>query len=204
MRVFLCLLQVFDDGHLTDGEGRKVDFKNTIIIMTSNIGTSAIDNMIEPVGFGTSASPKKDANVKEIISKELKKELRPEFINRIDDIIIFNSLEKEAILRIIDNELNKLGNRMEELGYELEVTDSVKELLMQQGYDEKMGARPLKRAIQKYLEDPIADQIIRKKVEDRVEIDYNSSQKKLIINGNMINEKVITNFDDYKLLEEKN
>lgn len=203
-KVLDVLLQVFDDGHLTDGEGRKVDFKNTIIIMTSNIGTSAIDNMIEPVGFGTSASPKKDANVKEIISKELKRELRPEFINRIDDIIIFNSLEKEAIMKIVDNELNKLGKRMEELGYELEVTDSVKEFLMEQGYDEKMGARPLKRAIQKYLEDPIADQIIRKKIEDKVEIDYDSSQKKLIVNGDMINEKIITNFDDYKLLEEKN
>mgnify|MGYP003630403970 CR=1 FL=1 len=201
-KVLDVLLQVFDDGQLTDGNGKTVDFKNTIIVMTSNIGTSSIDNLMEPVGFGTSKSTSTTAHetrVKNVIEKELKEKLRPEFLNRIDDIVIFNSLNEEAIYRIISSEVGKLAKRLEEMGYTLTITDNVKDLLLEQGYDEKMGARPLKRAIQKYLEDPISDGVIRKDFEegDDIEMDYDKTTKKISINGNYVSEKLVTEFKEF-------
>ena len=199
-KVLDVLLQVFDDGHLTDGEGKKVDFKNTIIVMTSNIGTSSVDKLMEPVGFGTSTNTSttaQETRVKNTIEKELKEKLRPEFLNRIDDIVIFNSLNEEAIYRIISSEVGKLAKRLEEMGYTLTISDSIKDLLLEQGYDEKMGARPLKRAIQKYLEDPISDSVIRKDIEDKIEMDYDKTTKKISINGNVVSEKLVTKFEEF-------
>lgn len=201
-KVLDVLLQVFDDGHLTDGEGTVVDFKNTIIVMTSNIGTKSVGEIMDPVGFGTSSKSSvtaQETRTKKVIEKELKKALRPEFINRIDDIIIFNSLNREAISRIVKSEVGKLEKKLDELGYGLSLSDSVMELLLEEGYDEEMGARPLRRAIQKFLEDPISDVIIKKDVEDgdTIEVDYNSSTKKMSINGNIVSEKLHTKFKDF-------
>ena len=201
-KVLDVLLQVFDDGHLTDGQGVQVDFKNTIIVMTSNIGSSTVDQMVAPVGFGASSNVSntaKEERTKRAIEKELKESLRPEFINRIDDIIIFNSLDREAISRIVGSEVKKLEKRLNELGYELSLSDTMKELLLEEGYDEKMGARPLRRAIQKFIEDPISDAILRKDVEegDTLNMDYNPSTKKISINDEVVNEKLHTKFKDF-------
>lgn len=201
-KVLDVLLQVFDDGHLTDGQGVQVDFKNTIIVMTSNIGSSSVDQMVAPVGFGASSNVSntaKEERTKRTIEKELKESLRPEFINRIDDIIIFNSLDREAISRIVGSEVKKLEKRLNELGYELSLSDTIKELLLEEGYDEKMGARPLRRAIQKFIEDPISDAILRKDVEegDTLNMDYNPSTKKISINDEVVNEKIHTKFKDF-------
>lgn len=187
--VLNVLLQVFEDGHLTDGQGRKVDFKNTIIIMTSNIGSrTAADAVRIPVGFGAKTAIQEE-NAKEIIKKELKQRLAPEFLNRIDDIIIFAPLSKESIFKIIDVEINKLRKKLKDIGLELEITDSLRELLTEKGYDSNLGARPLRRAIVKYIEDPISEEILRKNLKDKVLVDYDKNSGKILINGNQIVEK---------------
>jgi ATP-dependent Clp protease ATP-binding subunit ClpC len=186
--VLNIMLQIFDDGHLTDGEGRKVNFKNTTIIMTSNIGSAAAQNLMPKVGFGKNTDDAKEANVKELIKAELAKRLKPEFINRIDDIIIFSSLSKENIYKIVDIEIEKLAAKLKEMKFTLEVSKSVKDLLIEKGYDEKMGARPLNRAIQNYLEDPISDEILRKSIKDVIKVDYNPATKKITINDKEVNE----------------
>jgi ATP-dependent Clp protease ATP-binding subunit ClpC len=177
------MLQIFDDGHLTDGEGRKVDFRNTIIVMTSNIGASAVSQMVTPVGFGADKPMVKEENAKAIIKAELSKRLKPEFINRIDEIIIFSSLSKENIYKIIDIEIKKVESKLKAMNLSLEITTAFKDLLIDKGYDEKMGARPLKRAIQHYLEDPLSDEILGGELEGNVVVDYDPSSNKILLNG---------------------
>lgn len=160
--VFNLLLQVFDDGILTDSMGRKVDFKNTLIIMTSNIGARDLKEFGTGVGFATkSKSDQSDEISKNVIGKALRRTFAPEFLNRIDDVIIFNSLEKDAIIKIIDLALADLIKRIGALGFTIEVDTPAKEFLVEKGYDPAFGARPLHRAIQKYIEDPLAEEILR-------------------------------------------
>ena len=160
--VFNLLLQVLDDGHMTDGLGRKIDFKNTILIMTSNIGARQLADFGTGVGFGTkSQTDQRDENAKTVIQNALRKAFAPEFLNRIDDMIIFHSLNRESIHKIIDLELVKLFDRIAVLGYHASMTEKAKDFIVDKGYDEKFGARPLKRAIQKYIEDPLAEEIIK-------------------------------------------
>ncbi|HRA73168.1 MAG TPA: ATP-dependent Clp protease ATP-binding subunit, partial [Flavobacterium sp.] len=163
--VFNMMLQVLDDGYLTDSLGRKIDFKNTIIIMTSNVGARQLKDFGQGVGFGTAAKvAQADDNSKSIIENALKKTFAPEFLNRIDDVIVFNALEKEDINLIIEIELKKLYARIKDLGYQLVLSDRAKAFIADKGFDRQFGARPLKRAIQKYVEDALAEEIITSKV----------------------------------------
>lgn len=184
--IFNMLLQVLDDGHLTDSLGRKVDFRNTIVIMTSNIGVRQLKDFGQGVGFGTQARKEQtDQHSKSVIESALKKAFAPEFLNRIDDIVVFNTLEKEHINSIIDIELAKLFHRIEDLGYKLILTEKAKNFIADKGFDKQYGARPLKRAIQKYLEDPIAEEIVNSKlvVGDTITLDAPKEEngEKLII-----------------------
>jgi ATP-dependent Clp protease ATP-binding subunit ClpC len=165
--VFNMLLQVLDDGYLTDSLGRKIDFRNTIIIMTSNIGARKLKDFGTGVGFGTSAAVAQESDhAKAVIENALKKAFAPEFLNRIDDVIVFNALEKEDINKIIDIELVKLIDRIKDLGYTLKLTDKAKDYIAEKGFDKQYGARPLNRAIQKYVEDALAEEIINSKIHD--------------------------------------
>jgi ATP-dependent Clp protease ATP-binding subunit ClpC len=178
--VFNILLQVLDDGVLTDGLGRNVDFKNTLIIMTSNIGARQLKDFGEGIGFSTQAKEQEmDSRSKSIVQKALKRTFRPEFLNRLDDVIIFNALKKQHIKKIIDIAMKDVRKRAEELGYSLELSDKAKEFLVDKGYDPKYGARPLHRAIQKYVEDPMAEEILKSEVEegDLVYVDKPSKKK---------------------------
>lgn len=160
--VFNVLLQVLDDGQLTDGLGRKVDFKNTIIIMTSNIGSRQLKDFGTGVGFSTAArDAEKSAMQRDVIEKALKKAFAPEFLNRIDDIVYFNSLQREDIHKIISIELKGLFNRIKDMGFDIDIDEKAKDYLVKKGWDEQYGARPLKRAIQRYIEDDLADEIIK-------------------------------------------
>lgn len=182
--VFNLLLQALDDGHMTDGLGRKIDFKNTILIMTSNLGARQLQDFGSGVGFGTKAREEsKSDNAKAVIQNALRKAFSPEFLNRIDDMILFNSLSREDIHKIIDLELAKLYGRINDLGYEVEMTEKAKDFIVDNGYDEKFGARPLKRAIQKYIEDPLAEEIIRANLAegDRIKMDIAEDAKELTI-----------------------
>lgn len=177
--VYNILLQILDDGHITDSLGRKVDFRNTIIILTSNIGTRQLKEFGDGVGFGTSAKQNSaDERAKSTIENALKKTFAPEFLNRIDDIIIFNSLTKEDIYQIIDIELEKLYKRLADLGYYLELTEEAKNFIAEKGFDKDYGARPLKRAIQKYIEDPMAEEIINSEIVegDKLILDVNEAK----------------------------
>ena len=169
--VFNMLLQVLDDGYLTDSLGRKIDFKNTIIIMTSNVGARQLKDFGQGVGFGTAAKvAQADDNSKSVIENALKKTFAPEFLNRIDDVIVFNPLEKKDIDLIIEIELKKLYDRIAELGYHLKLSDKAKAFIADKGFDKQFGARPLKRAIQKYVEDALAEEIITSKITSGDEI----------------------------------
>ncbi|MFP3592033.1 ATP-dependent Clp protease ATP-binding subunit [Chryseobacterium sp. SIMBA_038] len=165
--VFNILLQILDEGHVTDSLGRKIDFRNTIIILTSNIGTRDIKDFGDGVGFGTSAKKTgSDTRARGTIENALKKAFAPEFLNRIDDIVIFNSLEKEDIKKIIDLELNKLYTRLDKLGYKVDLTEEAKDFISEKGWDKDFGARPLKRAIQKYIEDLLAEMLVNKQLNE--------------------------------------
>jgi len=165
--VFNMLLQILDDGFITDSLGRKIDFSNTIIIMTSNIGTRQLKDFGTGVGFGTSAKKSQEgSNAKSVIENALKKAFAPEFLNRIDDVVMFNLLEKEDIDKIIDIELEKLLDRINELGYTLKLSKKAKAFIAEKGFDKQYGARPLKRAIQKYVEDVLAEEIIKSHVQE--------------------------------------
>ncbi|MCF8229538.1 MAG: ATP-dependent Clp protease ATP-binding subunit [Bacteroidales bacterium] len=182
--VFHLLLQVMDDGLLTDSFGRKVDFKNTIIIMTSNIGSRQLKDFGQGVGFETTAKKTAKATyAQSVIESALKKAFAPEFLNRIDDVVIFDPLEIEAIHKIIDIELRGLYERIEGLGYEIEVTKKAKGFIVEKGWDEQYGARPLKRAIQKYVEDPLAEEIIKTKLGpgDMIKVDFDGRKKEITI-----------------------
>ena len=169
--VFNMMLQVLDDGYLTDSLGRKIDFKNTIIIMTSNVGARQLKDFGQGVGFGTAAKiSQADDNSKSIIENALKKTFAPEFLNRIDDVIVFNALEKHDIDQIIEIELKKLYARIVDLGYILTLSDKAKSFIAEKGFDKQFGARPLKRAIQKYVEDSLAEEIITSKINSGDEI----------------------------------
>jgi ATP-dependent Clp protease ATP-binding subunit ClpC len=177
--VFNILLQVMDEGRLTDSFGRKVDFKNTIIIMTSNVGTRQLKEFGSGIGFNTHKIDKKYSH--SVLQKALNKAFSPEFLNRVDDIIIFDSLDKEAIFKIIDIELVGFLKRITELGYTLKISDEAKTFIAEKGYDVQYGARPLKRAIQKYLEDELAELIISEAVSvgDTIIVDYDKENDKI-------------------------
>lgn len=162
--VFNILLQVLDDGILTDGLGRRVDFRNTIIIMTSNIGVRDLKDFGAGIGFTTNTKRDDDDVMRSTIQNALKKAFSPEFLNRLDDVIVFNSLKREDVHKIIDISLSKLFARITTLGYKIELTDKAKDFLAEKGYDQQFGARPLHRAIQRYLEDPIAEEILKGEV----------------------------------------
>ena len=180
--VFNMLLQVLDEGILTDSLGRKIDFKNTVIIMTSNIGAREVKDFGNGVGFGTeSLKAQESKNIRKTIEKSLKKAFSPEFLNRVDEIVIFNSLEKEDLKKIIKIELNYLIKRTKELGYNIKVTPKALNFLCEKGFDKKYGARPLKRAIQKYVEDLLAEEIVKTKLKlgDSMKLDWDGKSEKL-------------------------
>ena len=189
--VFNMMLQVLDDGFLTDSLGRKIDFKNTIIIMTSNVGARQLKDFGQGVGFGTAAKiAQAEDNSKSIIENALKKTFAPEFLNRIDDVIVFNSLEKEDINLIIEIELKKLYARIKDLGYILNLSDKAKAFIADKGFDKQFGARPLKRAIQKYVEDALAEEIITSKINagDEIFMDIEEGATELTVNVNKAEE----------------
>ena len=182
--VFNMLLQVLDDGYLTDSLGRKIDFRNTIIIMTSNIGARQLQDFGQGIGFQTSArKSQEDSHRKSVIENALKKTFAPEFLNRIDDVIVFNALDKEHINKIIDIELDKLYKRISDIGYTLTLSEKAKDFIADKGFDQQYGARPLNRAIQKYVEDSLAEEIINGKLEegDTILMELNEDKKELEI-----------------------
>lgn len=181
--VFNLLLQVLDEGHLTDSLGRRIDFKNTILIMTSNIGTRQLKDFGRGIGFSTQQGGESDKDFSRgVIQKALNRAFAPEFLNRVDDIIMFDQLDKDAIHKIIDIELKGFYKRVENLGYKLTITDNAKDFIASKGYDVQFGARPLKRAIQKYLEDEMAEMIIRATVNegDSIVVDFSKEEQKII------------------------
>ena len=181
--VFNLLLQVMDEGRLTDSLGRKIDFKNTILIMTSNIGSRQLKEFGGGVGFNTADVSKEQAHG--VISKALHRAFAPEFLNRVDDIIMFDQLNKEAIFNIIDIELKEFFNRVEKLGFRLQLTDEAKNFIAEKGYDKNFGARPLKRSIQKYLEDELAELMLNLGAEGQIggtiNVSYNDGDDKLTL-----------------------
>ena len=183
--VFNMLLQVLDEGHLTDSLGRKVDFKNTIIIMTSNIGSRELKDFGRGVGFSQTGGQSDSERSSSILQKALRKAFAPEFINRIDDIIIFNELTRDNILKIIDIELRGLISRVESLGYTITLTDAAKSFLADKSYDSQYGARPLRRSIQKYVEDDLAEKIVEAQLSksQKIEIDYTEGDDHLTFNN---------------------
>ena len=181
--IFNILLQVLDDGQLTDGLGRKVDFKNTLIIMTSNIGVRQLKDFGTGVGFATSASTAASDDVSRgIIEKALKRTFSPEFLNRIDDVVIFNSLTQENINNIIDIIMKDVMKRLNTMGFNVILANEAKNFLAEKGYDVEFGARPLHRAIQKYLEDPLAEEILSHRIKegDTVKADYDEKESKIV------------------------
>ncbi|RZS96773.1 ATP-dependent Clp protease ATP-binding subunit [Cecembia calidifontis] len=185
--VFNILLQVLDDGILTDGLGRRVDFRNTIIIMTSNIGVRDLKDFGAGIGFASKAKQQSmDDVMKSTIQSALKKAFSPEFLNRLDDVVVFNSLDKEHIHKIIDISLKKLFTRITDLGYKIQLTDKAKDFLAEKGYDQQYGARPLNRAIQKYLEDALAEEILKGDLSegDVILADYSGEGDELTITVN--------------------
>jgi ATP-dependent Clp protease ATP-binding subunit ClpC len=182
--VFNILLQVLDDGILTDGLGRRVDFRNTIIIMTSNIGVRDLKDFGAGIGFSPKAKQQSmDEVMKSTIQSALKKAFSPEFLNRLDDVVVFNSLDKDHIHKIIDISLGKLFSRITDLGYRIKLTDKAKDFLAEKGYDQQYGARPLNRAIQKYLEDALAEEILKGELSegDIILADYSGEGDELTI-----------------------
>ncbi len=182
--VFNMLLQVLDDGFLTDSLGRKVDFRNTIIIMTSNIGARQIKDFGQGVGFGTAARRAQEGDFqKGVIEKALKKAFAPEFLNRIDDVVVFNSLDRADINSIIDIELRSVIKRIKSLGYELTLTKNAKTFIADKGFDKDFGARPLKRAIQKYIEDKLAEEIVNSRLSsgDHIKLDLSKNKEDLVV-----------------------
>lgn len=180
--IYNILLQVLDDGQLTDGMGRKIDFKNTIIIMTSNIGVRQLKEFGDGVGFATSNKMSNaEENSKAVIEKALKRTFAPEFLNRIDDVIIFNSLNQEHIHQIIDLVMVNVMKRLSAIGFKLELSDKAKNFIGEKGYDQQFGARPLHRAIQKYLEDPLAEEILNLSVKEGDVITANLDDEKQLL-----------------------
>jgi len=186
--VFNLLLQLLDEGLLTDSLGRKINFKNSIIIMTSNIGSRQLKDFGSGVGFNTSArETSKNTIAKSVLENALRKTFAPEFLNRIDDIVIFNNLEKEDIAKIVKIELKNMFKRVVEMGYSIDISDKATDFIMEKGWDPSFGARPLKRAIQKYIEDPLSEEIIKRKLKegDTILIDkIDDDKEELVVNIN--------------------
>jgi ATP-dependent Clp protease ATP-binding subunit ClpC len=175
---------VLDEGRLTDSNGRTVDFTNTVIVMTSNVGARKVSDFGTGIGFASESNVAQEKAKKEaIIKKELKNKFSPEFLNRLDDLILFDQLKQEHVIKIVTLELNKFIERMEDEGYAFKFTNTAKEFLAKEGYDPKFGARPVKRAIQKYVEDLVADLILDglKKSEKAITITKDKSEDKLIV-----------------------
>lgn len=192
--VFNLLLQVLDDGQLTDSLGRKVDFKNTIIIMTSNIGSRQLKDFGQGVGFGTQAKlNSKNEYSQSVIENALKRTFAPEFLNRVDDVVMFNSLEKKDIHKIIGIEIRHVVKRVEEMGYKIELTEKALDFIAEKGWDEQYGARPLKRAVQKYVEDVLADAIISSNLHigDLISIDLAENGEETAVNIVPKNERIL-------------
>lgn len=182
--VFNILLQVLDEGYITDSLGRKIDFRNTIIIMTSNIGSRQLKDFGAGVGFGTAAKTlSNESHTKSVVENALKRFFSPEFLNRIDDVIVFNQLEKESIEKILELGIEKLVKRIEGVGFKITLKQPAKDFLVEKGYDKEFGARPLARAIQKYLEDPIAEEILKSNIAngDTLEVDFDKKEGALKI-----------------------
>ena len=190
--IFNMLLQVLDDGFLTDSLGRKINFQNTIIIMTSNVGARQVKDFGRGLGFETASQKAQSQEIeKGVIEKELKKTFSPEFLNRIDDIVVFNPLEQKDIRKIVDIELVKLIQRIDQLGYKIVVSDPAKDFIAEKGYDSKYGARPLNRAIQKYVEDLLAEHVVNNAIKegDKILVDQNKEGDNLQLK---INQEVET------------
>jgi ATP-dependent Clp protease ATP-binding subunit ClpC len=182
--VYNVLLQLLDDGQLTDSLGRKVNFKNCMVIMTSNVGVKKLKDFGAGVGFSTKAKKSSQSAVKdEVLQKELKNHFPPEFLNRLDDVIIFRSLEKEDIGKIVELEIKKLKERVNEIGYDLQINKTAKDYLIEEGYDEEYGARPLNRAIQKFIEDPVSEEILSGGVKEKqtIKVSYSKTKDDIII-----------------------
>ncbi len=180
--VFNIMLQILDEGHITDSLGRKVDFRNTVIIMTSNIGSRQLKDFGTGIGFATSNKiNNQEAESKQVIETALKKFFSPEFLNRIDDVIVFNSLEKPDIIKILDIQIATMLKRIVDLGYNVQLSDEAKSFIADKGFDIKFGARPLQRAMQKYLEDPLAEEILKGEIVEgsMVYVDYDKENDKL-------------------------
>ena len=172
-----------DEGHVTDSLGRRIDFKNTILIMTSNIGTRQLKDFGRGIGFNTGSDVSDKEFSRGIIQKALNKAFAPEFLNRVDDIVMFDQLDKDAIFKIIDLELKGLYKRIKELGYNVELTPAAKEFIAEKGYDVQFGARPLKRALQKYVEDEMAEMVLRTELKEgqKVLIDFDSEKQQIVM-----------------------
>jgi ATP-dependent Clp protease ATP-binding subunit ClpC len=182
--IYNTLLQLLDDGQLTDSSGRKVNFKNCMVIMTSNVGVKKLQDFGTGVGFGTKSKIEREDSIKEsLLTDELKKQFPPEFLNRLDDVIIFKSLTKEEIGKVVDLELQKLKNRVSEIGYNLIINKTVRDYLVDDGYSEDYGARPLNRSIQKHIEDPISEEILSGKIKENgtIKISYSKPKDEIII-----------------------
>jgi len=182
--VYNVLLQLLDDGQLTDSLGRKVNFKNCMVIMTSNVGIKKLKDFGAGVGFSTNAKKSSQTSVKdEILQKELKNHFPPEFLNRLDDVIIFKSLEKEDIGKIVELEIKKLKDRVVEIGYDLQINKTAKDFLIEEGYDEEYGARPLTRAIQKFIEDPVSEEILSGGVKEKqtIKVSYSKAKEDIVV-----------------------
>jgi ATP-dependent Clp protease ATP-binding subunit ClpC len=182
--VYNVLLQLLDDGQLTDSLGRKVNFKNCMVIMTSNVGIKKLQDFGTGVGFGTQAKLDNQSALKdEVLQKELKNHFPPEFLNRLDDVIIFKSLEKEDIGKIVELEVGKLKDRVGEIGYDLQINKTAKDFLIESGYDEEYGARPLTRAIQKFVEDPVSEEILKGGVKEgqTIKVSYSKAKEDIVI-----------------------
>ena len=194
--IFNMLLQVMDDGYLTDSLGRKINFQNTILIMTSNVGARQVKDFGRGLGFETASQKAQSIDIeKGVIEKELKKIFSPEFLNRVDDIVIFNPLEKKEIRKIVDIELDKLFQRISSLGYKIEISDKAREFIVDKGFDRKYGARPLNRAIQKYVEDLLAENVVTNNIKesDNIIIDKIKDQDKLSISSSHKAKKKLKN-----------
>ena len=176
--IFNTLLQILDEGTITDGLGRKINFKNCLIILTSNVGQRKAAEFGGGVGFGAQKENVREKETRNTIRKELEKMFPPEFINRLDEIIYFNSLTPEDLIKIIDVEIKKMTPRFEEIGYKLTITKDLKEKIAEGGYDPKFGARPLRRLLQKYVEDTIAELVVTRKVEIGAKITLSFDPKK--------------------------
>ena len=176
--VFNLMLQIFDEGHLTDSLGHKVSFKNTIIILTSNVGSRQVKEFGTGIGFSSRSDKEENEVAQSIVMKALRKTFAPEFLNRIDDIVNFNQLGKNEIRKIVDLELNAVIQRLTRLGYNFTVTDAAKEFLGEKGYDKQYGARPLERAVQQYVEDILCEKMLEHQGESGVRITIDKDPEK--------------------------